>query len=96
MVIPVLNFSRRGLLDFVIQRASAFIMAAYVFVLLWFFSANELSHQALVNFFLSTPMKIFSALTILSILGHAWVGLWTIGTDYIQRAHFEFSSFWKK
>ena len=90
MVIPVLNFSRRGLLDFVIQRASAFIMAAYVFVLLWFFSANELSHQVLVNFFLSTPMQVFSALTILSILGHAWVGLWTIGTDYIQRAHLEF------
>ena len=90
MVIPVLNFSRRGLLDFVIQRVSAFIMAAYVFVLLWFFSANELSHQVLVNFFLSTPMQIFSALTVLSILGHAWVGLWTIGTDYIQRAHLEF------
>ena len=44
MVIPVLNFSRRGLLDFVIQRVSAFIMAAYVFVLLWFFSANEFSN----------------------------------------------------
>ena len=90
MVIPVLNFSRRGLLDFVIQRVSAFIMAAYVFVLLWFFSTNEVSYEVLVNFFLSTPMRIFSALTILSILAHAWVGLWTIGTDYIQRAHLEF------
>ena len=90
MVIPFLSFSRRGLLDFVVQRVSAFIMAAYVCVLLWFFSANEMSHQVLVDFFLSTPMQIFSALTILSILGHAWVGLWTIGTDYIQRAHLEF------
>ena len=90
MVIPFLSFSRRGLLDFVVQRVSAFIMAAYVCVLLWFFLANEVSHQVLVNFFLSTPMQIFSALTILSILGHAWVGLWTIGTDYIQRAHLEF------
>ena len=90
MVIPFLSFSRRGLLDFVVQRVSAFIMAAYVCVLLWFFLANEMSHQVLVDFFLSTPMQIFSALTILSILGHAWVGLWTIGTDYIQRAHLEF------
>ena len=90
MVIPFLRFSRRGLLDFVVQRVSAFIMAAYVCVLLWFFSANEMSHQVLANFFLSTPMQIFSALTIFSILGHAWVGLWTIGTDYIQRAHLEF------
>ena len=90
MVIPVLSFSRRGLLDFVIQRISAFIMASYICVLLWFFLANEISHQVLVSFFLSTPMQIFSALTILSILGHAWVGLWTIGTDYIQKAHLEF------
>ena len=90
MVIPFLSFSRRGLLDFVVQRVSAFIMAAYVGVLLWFFLANEMSHQVLVDFFLSTPMQIFSALTILSILGHAWVGLWTIGTDYIQSAHLEF------
>ena len=90
MVAQVLSLSRRGLLDFVIQRASAFIMAAYVLVLVWFFSANEISHQVLANFFLSTPMKIFSVLTILSILGHAWVGLWTIGTDYIQSAHLEF------
>ena len=90
MVIPILSFSRRGLLDFVVQRVSAFIMAAYVCVLLWFFLANDMSHQVLVDFFLSTPMQIFSALTILSILGHAWVGLWTIGTDYIQRAHLEF------
>ena len=90
MVIPFLSFSRRGLLDFVVQRVSAFIMAAYVCVLLWFFLANEMSYQVLVDFFLSTPMQIFSALTILSILGHAWVGLWTIGTDYIQRAHLEF------
>ena len=90
MVIPFLSFSRRGLLDFVVQRVSAFIMAAYVCVLLWFFLANEMSHLVLVDFFLSTPMQIFSALTILSILGHAWVGLWTIGTDYIQRAHLEF------
>ena len=90
MVIPFLSFSRRGLLDFVVQRVSAFIMAAYVCVLLWFFLANDMSHQVLVDFFLSTPMQIFSALTIMSILGHAWVGLWTIGTDYIQRAHLEF------
>ena len=90
MVIPFLSFSRRCLLDFVVQRVSAFIMAAYVCVLLWFFLANDMSHQVLVDFFLSTPMQIFSALTILSILGHAWVGLWTIGTDYIQRAHLEF------
>ena len=32
MVIPFLSFSRRGLLDFVVQRVSAFIMAAYVYI----------------------------------------------------------------
>ena len=90
MVDQVLSLGRSGLSDFVIQRVSAVIMASYVLVLFWFFAANEMSHQVLANFFLSTPMQIFSTLTILAILAHAWVGLWTIGTDYIRSAHLEF------
>ena len=90
MVTQVLSLGRSGLADFVIQRVSAFIMAAYTFVLTWFFVTTEITHAVLLGFFVSTPMQIFSTMVLLSTLAHAWVGLWTIGTDYIRSAHLEF------
>ncbi len=90
MVTQVLSFSRSGLADFVIQRVSACIMAVYTLVLTWFFSTNEITYTVFSNFFSSTPMQIFSTMTLLSILAHAWIGLWTVGTDYIRSAHLEF------
>ena len=90
MVTQVLSFSRSGLADFVTQRVSACIMAAYTLVLTWFFSTTEISYAVFSSFFSSTPMQIFSTMTLLSILAHAWIGLWTVGTDYIRSAHLEF------
>ena len=31
----------------------------------------------------SLAMRIFSLLTLLSILAHAWIGIWCVLTDYI-------------
>ena len=90
MVTQVLSFSRSGLTDFVTQRVSACIMAGYTLLLTWFFSTTDVTHSILLEFFLSTPVQIFSTMTILSILAHAWVGLWTVGTDYIRSAHLGF------
>lgn len=82
--------SRRGLLDFVIQRLSAYVLGVYVFVVTGFFVFYEVDYGTLTGFFLSTWMQVFSSLALLATLGHAWVGMWTIGTDYIQRSHLEF------
>ena len=32
-------------------------------------------------------MQAFSTLAILSTVAHAWIGMWTIGTDYLRPAH---------
>jgi len=32
-------------------------------------------------------MKVFSTLAVLATAAHAWIGMWTVGTDYI-RAHY--------
>ena len=32
-------------------------------------------------------MQIFSTLALLSTVTHAWIGMWTIGTDYLRPAH---------
>ena len=88
MVTQVLSLTGNGLADFVVQRVTAVILAVYTFCLLGFFlSADDLTHAQLAAFFLSTPMQIFSTLALLSTIAHAWVGMWTIGTDYLRPEH---------
>lgn len=88
VVTNVTSFGRSGLSDFVIQRVSAVIIAVYVLCIVSFFLANpNVSFEALSGFFSSLPMKMFSTLAVLATAAHAWIGMWTIGTDYI-RAHY--------
>lgn len=89
MVTQVTSLSRSGLSDFVIQRVSALVLAAYALCVLSFFVVNEdLTHQALTAFFGSLSMQAFSVLAVLSTAAHGWIGLWTIGTDYIRPHYF--------
>ena len=88
MVTQVLNLTRSGLSDYVVQRATAFILTIYtVWVLGFFLLTPEITYTILVGFFSSAPMQIASTLAVLSTVAHAWIGMWTIGTDYLLEAH---------
>ena len=86
MVTQVLSLTRSGLTDFVVQRVTAVILAAYALCLIGFF-LGSVTHERLVAFFYAAPMQIFSTLALLSTIAHAWIGMWTIGTDYLRPAH---------
>jgi succinate dehydrogenase / fumarate reductase, membrane anchor subunit len=89
VVTNVTSFGRSGLSDFVVQRVSAVIIAVYVLCLAGFFVANpNVGFDALSGFFRSMPMKMFSTLAVLATAAHAWIGMWTIGTDYIRGHYF--------
>ena len=87
MVTQVLSLTGNGLTDFVIQRVTAVILAVYTIYVLIFFMQGDVTHASLVAFFDGTAMQIFSTLAILSTIAHAWIGMWTIGTDYLRPAH---------
>ena len=88
MVTNVTSLSRSGLSDFVVQRVSAVVLALYGLCVVGFFvSKGDLSHAELVAYFGSISMRLFSTLALLSLAAHAWVGMWTIGTDYLREAH---------
>ena len=88
MVTQVLSLTRSGLTDFVVQRLTAVVLALYTFCLLGFFLGGQATtHANLVEFFGATSMQVFSTLAILSTIAHAWIGMWTIGTDYLRPAH---------
>ena len=87
-VTSVTSLTRSGLSDFVVQRATAMILTVYTaWVLGFFLLTPEIDHAGLVAFFTNFPMQMFSTLAVLSTIGHAWVGLWTIGTDYLRPSH---------
>ena len=89
MVVGLLSARNRGLLDFVMQRVSALVLGLYTLCLLGFLvSHSELSQVEWVGFMRSMPMMIFSTVSLVSLCVHAWIGMWTIGTDYIRSFSF--------
>lgn len=84
MVTSVTNLSRSGLYDWMAQRVSAVLLAAYtLFLLGWFLANPGLTYEDWVGLFSQNWMRIFSLLTLVALSVHAWVGMWTISTDYL-------------
>lgn len=78
------SFSRSGMSDWIVQRVSAVVLAVYLLVILgWLATHGDVSYDAWKGFMTCTAMRVFNLLALASVLSHAWVGLWTVLTDYI-------------
>ena len=89
MVTSVSSLTHSGVGDFLIQRLSAVVMTVYTLCVVGFFLTHPpMTHLTLVGYFGSLPMVLFSTLLVLSTAAHAWIGMWTIGTDYIRDHYF--------
>lgn len=73
-----------GSRDWILQRISAVVLAVYSVVMVGFFLFNDVNFENWQGFMLSLPMKLFSLVAILSLVFHAWVGMWTVLTDYVK------------
>ena len=83
----VTSLSGNGLRDWLIQRATALVLAAYIiFLLVFILYHHPLEFTTWQNLFSHFSMRLFSTLFLVSLFWHAWVGLWTIVTDYIKLA----------
>jgi succinate dehydrogenase / fumarate reductase membrane anchor subunit len=84
-LITDMSLTGNGLRDWLVQRFSALILAGYFLVLLGFFILHpQLDYIGLRHFFATTWMQVFTLITLLSLFLHAWVGIWTVITDYIN------------
>jgi succinate dehydrogenase / fumarate reductase membrane anchor subunit len=87
MVKSVLGVNHQGLRDWLFQRLSAVLMVIYVVGLFCFFvthpAVDYSDWQALFD---HQWVKIATILVVMALLVHAWVGMWTIFTDYITCA----------
>ena len=77
--------SSRGFRDWLIQRVSAILIGSYAVVVLGYLllSPNP-SFVNWLHFYDQSWMRIYTVVALISVLWHAWIGLWTVFTDYIK------------
>ena len=81
----MVNNNQSGFRDWLIQRVSAILIGAYVIFLLIFIAVEKpVQYSGWHMLFSNVWMKIFSLVILISIIWHAWIGLWTIFTDYVK------------
>lgn len=89
MVTSVTNLSRSGLSDWIIQRVSAVLLAAYTVCILGSLLMNpEMDYEAWHALFDSNLMRVFSLITLAALCAHAWIGMWIVSTDYMTSLQF--------
>lgn len=84
MVTAVTSFGRSGLYDWLIQRVSAVVLAAYtIFIVGYILLTPELGYEQWKALFETLCMRVFSLIALISVIVHAWIGLWSVLTDYL-------------
>ena len=78
------RFTHTGPSDWIIQRITSVIMAAYLFFLVGYLLANpSLTYGQWAGLNSLLAMRLFSLVTISAVAYHAWIGMWCVLTDYI-------------
>lgn len=92
MGVSVTNFGRSGLHDWLIQRFSAVVLALYTVFMVGYVLLNpDMQYGDWKSLFECTAIRIFTLLTLISLLAHAWIGMWTIATDYLKPTAIRFA-----
>ena len=88
MVTNATSLSSSGLSDWIIQRFSAVILGTYTLCILGSFLVQpEMDYAAWSQMFNSSFMRLYSLVAIFALCAHAWIGIWTITTDYLLEHH---------
>lgn len=85
MVTNVTSLTGNGLKDWLLQRVSAAYLAVYFLGLFFYlFFHHPLDYPAWHDLFQLLWIQLASSLAILMIVIHAWIGIWTVTTDYLN------------
>jgi len=87
MVANITSLTGNGLRDWLIQRVTAVILGLYFLLLLGFaYLHPDLQYQYWSALFQLSWFRIASLLTLIALMLHAWIGIWTVTTDYLHGA----------
>ena len=65
------------------RYSSIFILCYLIYIVSFFVSENNINFFTWSNFFLSFETRFITSLTFILIVVHSFIGLWTVGTDYL-------------
>ncbi|MBB3059459.1 succinate dehydrogenase, hydrophobic membrane anchor protein [Microbulbifer rhizosphaerae] len=84
MVTTITSFGRSGTFDWLYQRVTAVLLTIYTFFIVGFiFLSKDFGYESWSALFAHRWMRVFTLLALLSTVVHAWIGLWSVITDYI-------------
>ncbi|WP_298626450.1 succinate dehydrogenase, hydrophobic membrane anchor protein [uncultured Legionella sp.] len=85
MVTNVTSLTGNGLKDWLIQRVTAVYFAVYSIFLLGFLIVHpDLNFEQWQLLFTNPIFQIATAVGLLALTLHAWIGIWTVTTDYMK------------
>ena len=85
MVTNVTSLTGNGLKDWLIQRTTAVYLAIYTFFILGFLVKHSpLQYSEWHGLFEAPLFQIASIIALLMFTLHAWIGIWTVTTDYMK------------
>ena len=82
----VIGASHYGVGDWLVQRATAIVMAVFTLALILavIFTSGPLTYASWSGIFAATWMKFLTIATVISICWHAWIGVRNVFMDYIK------------
>ena len=68
------------------QRYTSLIILSYlIYIFSFIFNNQDTNFFSWSDFFLSFQVRFLSSIVFLVIVLHAFIGLWTVGTDYLTK-----------
>ncbi len=82
----VIGASHYGVGDWLVQRATAIVMAVFTLALILavIFTSGPLTYASWSGIFAATWMKFLTFATVIPICWHAWIGVRNVFMDYIK------------
>ena len=75
------------------QRYTSLMVLSYlIYILSFIFTNQDINFFSWSDFFLSFQVRFLSSIVFLVIVLHAFIGLWTVGTDYLTKRTLGFLS----
>lgn len=85
MVTNVTSLTGNGLKDWLIQRVTAVYFAVFsCFILGFLMTHPHLSYHDWYLLFHCKAFQVAGVLALITLTLHAWIGLWTVTTDYLK------------
>ena len=68
------------------QRYTSLLTLSYlIYIFSFIFNNQDINFFSWSDFFLSFQVRFLSSIVFLVIVLHAFIGLWTVGTDYLTK-----------